>query len=261
MTRPNFRDGKAASVKTKVILYDGLEKRLLAYAVGAGAAAGLLASPPAATAEIVFSQTNISLHAGSTVPINIEGTPEFNLTDRFYSIPGSWSTALLNVNAGAGAGVVARGGSAAALKQGALIGSTELFQGGKALMAGAFRETQISSSVVFGKFANTTNHYLGLKFRLQGQIHYGWARFSMVTASANGPTVSAFFTGYAFETVPNRPVYAGQITELPAESQLLPLSGSSAAGRAGTLEPPSLGLLALGAPGIDAWRRRESLES
>jgi hypothetical protein len=212
-----------------------------------------------ALADIVFTPANISLHAGSAIPINIHGTPEFTLTDRFYIVTGSFSTALLNVTLSGGAGVVARNGSAAALRFGATVGSADAFQGGKVLMAGAFRETQISSSRVWGPFANTTDRYLGLKFTIQGQVHYGWARFSSVIATANGPAITARFTGYALETVANQSIYAGQTRYTPPAARLLrPPVGPS--DQTPTLEPASLGVLALGSQGLNAWRKKENLE-
>lgn len=227
---------------------------MLAYAVGAGAAAtGLLTSSLPAHAEIIFKPTNISLHAGNSFPITIEGATQFTLTDKFYIITGSFSTALLSATAGVSAAVVGHNEQASALKAGAAIGPPNQFQAGKALLAGAFRETQISQSVVFGQFANTTNRYLGLKFSLHGQTHYGWARFSKVNATANSPSVIAILTGYAFETVPNTPIRAGETSSAQlhlTEPQLRP-------GTATSLQLPALGLLALGSPALDMWRRPE----
>jgi hypothetical protein len=260
MTRPNSQGDKKAPDKVEVNLQKALEKRLLGYAVSAGAAAGLAAAPPPALADIVFTPANISLHAGSTIPINIHGTPGFTLTDRFYIITGSWSTALLNVTLSGGAGVVARNGSAAALRFGATIGSADAFQGGKVVMAGAFRETQISSSRVWGPFANTTDRYLGLKFTIQGQVHYGWARISSVITTANGPAITARFTGYALETVANQSIYAGQTRYTPPGARLALPPGGPSGERTPELEPASLGLLALGSQGLNAWRKKENLE-
>ena len=106
---------------------------------------------------------------------------------------------------------------------------------GKKQMAGAFCETQVSQSTVFGPFANTNHRFLGLRFTLQGKVHYGWARFTKVTASAcnGGPAISATLTGYAYETIPNKPIIAGK-TKGP---DVL------------TVQPASLGRLAQGSVG------------
>jgi hypothetical protein len=94
-----------------------------------------------------------------------------------------------------------------------------------------------------------------LKFVLHGEVHYGWARFNTVKATANPPTVRAFMTGYAFETRPNEPIQAGQTADVPSASLILP-EGRTATYR----QPAGLGVLALGSTGLDAWRRDASLE-
>jgi len=57
------------------------------------------------------------------------------------------------------------------------------------------------------------NRYLGLKFIVDGEVHYGWARLS-VTLS-HRPVyegVSATLTGYAYETIPDKTIVAGRTT-------------------------------------------------
>jgi hypothetical protein len=178
------------------------------------------------------------------------------LRNTFHVSTGSWSTQLLDINMKGSAFVVGSKGSAAALKRGAVIGPAAKFQTGKVLMAGAFRETQISSTRVFGPFANTTHRFLGLKFKVQGKVHYGWARFSSVIASAsNGPMISATLTGYAFETIPNKTIVAGQ-TKGPDDAGAEELNTTLTPP---TPKPATLGLLAMGAPGLSIWRRKESV--
>jgi hypothetical protein len=184
----------------------------------------------------------------------VDGTHDFTLSDKFYIITGSWSTQLLNINLSGNASVVGSKGSATALRKGAVIGPTDKFQAGKGLMAGGFCETQISSSRVFGPFANTTQRYLGLKFKVNGKVHYGWARFSSITAAAcnGGPAVSATLTGYAFETIAGKSIIAGK-TEGPDNDIEVPNASLTAP----TPEPATLGILALGSSGLSIWRREE----
>jgi hypothetical protein len=64
----------------------------------------------------------------------------------------------------------------------------------------------------YGQWANggkgLKNGYLGLKFRLNGGIHYGWARVSVTVKGDRFNT--ATLTGYAFETIPNKPIVIGK---------------------------------------------------
>ena len=83
-----------------------------------------------------------------------------------------------------------------------------------------------------GPFANVTDGYLGLKFEINGQTHYGWARFNVSTSGWN--TIDATLTGYAYEDQADTPIHIGPVPE-----------------------PGTLGLLALGFLGLGAWRRRK----
>jgi hypothetical protein len=237
-------------------LSESIHQRLSAYALAVSAAGVGIASVQPAQAKIVYTPTHHTLTNG-TLPIPIDGTHDFTLSDKFYIITGSWSTQLLDINVAARASVVGSKRSAAALKRGAVIGPTDKFQTGKLLMAGGFCETQVSASSVFGPFANTSQRYLGLKFKVNGKVHYGWARFASVKASAcnGGPAVSATLTGYAYETIPNKTIVAGQ-TKGPDDAST---EESNATPTVPTPEPATLGLLALGAPGLSIWRREVSV--
>jgi hypothetical protein len=100
-----------------------------------------------------------------------------------------------------------------------------------------------------------TNRYLGLQFIIHGRIHYGWARLSVERAN-----LTATLTGYAYETIPNKPIIAGKtkgVADEWAEEDFGP-GASLIAPVADTLQPASLGMLALGAQGVPLWRRKES---
>lgn len=236
---------------------DVIHRRLNFYALAASAAGvGVLALVQPSEAKIVYTPTHHTLTNG-TLPIPVDGTHDFTLSDKFYIITGSWSTQLLNINLSGNASVVGSKGSATALRKGAVIGPTDKFQAGKGLMAGGFCETQISSSRVFGPFANTTQRYLGLKFKVNGKVHYGWARFSSITAAAcnGGPAVSATLTGYAFETIAGKSVIAGQ-TKGPDDTNI---EGPNSFLTPPTSKSATLGMLALGTPALSIWRREELL--
>jgi len=62
--------------------------------------------------------------------------------------------------------------------------------------------------------------------------------------------MTAKITGYAYETVPNKPILAGTAATAIAEVQA-PENVNRKAG-------PSLGVLAVGADGLHLWRREEA---
>ena len=50
------------------------------------------------------------------------------------------------------------------------------------------------------------NRYLGLRFAINGKAHYGWARLNVSVSKG----IHATLTGYAYETIPNKPIIAGK---------------------------------------------------
>ena len=131
-------------------------------------------------------------------------------------------------------------GYAAALKVGAFIGRRQKFV---AARSGEMMASVQQSDTVFykyyGQWYNVTNRYLGLKFKIHGKIHYGWARLNVFF---HGFTLTGTITGYAYETIANKRIIAGK-TKVE--------DGGAAA-------PPSLGHLARGASVMSAWRLRRT---
>jgi hypothetical protein len=99
------------------------------------------------------------------------------------------------------------GGSASALGNGVTVGSQGKFQAGHEFMAQEAYYKRTDGYSTAGPWKETTGGYLGLKFIIQGQVHYGWARLN-VTATIKG--IYGAISGYAYETVPNKPIRTGQ---------------------------------------------------
>jgi hypothetical protein len=106
----------------------------------------------------------------------------------------------------------------------------------------------VNSFGAWGKDRRATGPYLGFKFLIDGEIHYGWAR---VNVHANFLDLSATLTGYAYESVANRPILTGfthgsvdassdasQQTQPPVAGSLGQLAvGASASGRSPASQP------------------------
>jgi hypothetical protein len=107
---------------------------------------------------------------------------------------------------------------------------------------------------------NVSNRYLGLKFKIDGKTHYGWARLT-VQLPGNF-LVKATLTGYAYETVAGKAIRAGQTKgdadDATVDSNFLnPDTSESTASVADSSDTPqstSLGALALGAQRVQARR-------
>jgi hypothetical protein len=103
-----------------------------------------------------------------------------------------------------------------------------------------------------GLWLNAQHRYLGLKFMIQGQVHFGWARLNV---SVTHDFFTATLTGYAYETIPNKPIITGDILgEAQTQDEI---SMEQPTVTAPTPEPMDLGFLALGSRGLSIWRREE----
>lgn len=224
-----------------------LERDLLWYTTAAGAAcAGVIASAMPAQGEIVYTATHTVIPARHKVQIDLnnDGIPDFTVSNyRFCTDICGRTLRALPSGGNAIAGVPKFLGLeyADALKPGSKIGSTIEFEG--KLMAASGTEYGYIGSWFGG---DVTNRYLGIKFLIKGEVHYGWARLNVISGSGK---IGAVLTGYAYETVANRPIIAGRMKGGDVASAL----DSSAAPHAGQFV--MLGSLALGAQGLPIWRR------
>lgn len=100
-----------------------------------------------------------------------------------------------------------------------------------------------------GPWATATGGYLGFRFLIKGEVHYGWARFTGYALQFG----SWYLNGYAYETIPDKPIMAGD-TKGNDNSNT---DGQEAALTAPAPKPATLGLLALGSPALSIWRREQ----
>ena len=234
--------------RTATKLNSRIEGKLLLYASAAGATcAGVALCALPAEGEIVFTPAHSFIATRHTLALDLnnDGTTDFIISnDAFRSVDLNGRTLRVyptGSNQIAGFKGLINTLYASALARGAVVGPKLPFQG--KLMAATGPEYGY-----VGQFQNVTNRYLGLKFLLNGQIHYGWARF---TVSSGTGRINVQLTGYAYETIANRPIIAGQ-TSGPAHVPEAPQAQATPAP-----ESPMLGLLAAGAPGLSLWRRGE----
>jgi hypothetical protein len=126
------------------------------------------------------------------------------------------------------------------IKKGGRIGGNRHFLASRGLLL-----TKTSRGGSFGLWYDARDRYLGLKFKIGSETHYGWARLSVV---GNYRTITATLTGYAYETISGKAIIAGA-TKGPDDA------GPTASLNTPTPEPATLGVLAMGAHGISIWRR------
>jgi len=188
-----------------------LGHRLSLYAAAAGATGvGLLALAQPAEAKVVYTPAQVTIAPNSTynLDLNNDGTTDFAIAQHSY--PGYSATLYVGPNAN---GVAARAGAAScgcnsafAFSGGVKIGPGRPFVSVEAELA---KVKKIHGSILsFGLWRNQNDRYLALEFKINGETHYGWARFNVEASYAQG--VVGTLTGYAYETIANKPIRAGQ---------------------------------------------------
>jgi hypothetical protein len=215
--------------------------------VACAAGVSVLALAGASEAEVVYTETYQVTHTGIPlyIDLNHDGINDFLLRTNFYvgtsgTDVGLSAWGVRNAdNLVAGRRFSSSNGyffsAAYALHVGALIGPKRNFSVTSPFMVEEHFNRRGNQYSDIGPWASkgkgVEDRYLGLKFVIHGEVHYGWARLSVTLGHQRQfDDVSATLTGYAYETVPDKPIIAGQIT------------GPDVV----TVEPATLGGLALG---------------
>jgi hypothetical protein len=222
-------------------LSSSLHHRLSLYAIAATAvSAGPLAVVPTAEAKIVYTPSHVIIGHGGVqrygLDLNHDGVTDITF-ETFLGGCTDGCQAALDILLPPGnqfRGQKAVGGFyyVLALRPGVKIDSTRM------LACRSFCEMAVSGTGAYGprgKWRNVKNRYLGLRFTIKGKDHFGWARLSVAIKPNQ---VRATLTGYAYETIPNKPIITGKT------------KGTDVV----TVQPASLGHLAIGASAIPAWR-------
>jgi hypothetical protein len=207
---------------------DSLNRQLNTYALVASAAGvSVLALAGASEAKVVYTETHQVTRAGVPlyIDLNHDGIKDFVLRTTWYA--GSYFKIGLDASGYRNTDNAVAGrrfshssyffSAASALPAGARIGPERKFPVHHPFMAEELfngRSSQYSDLGPWaGKGRGVRDRYLGLKFVVHGKVHYGWARLSVTLGHHRQfDDVSATLTRYAYETVPNKPIIAGQIT-------------------------------------------------
>ena len=237
-----------------------LEKSIAAYSI---AAAGMLSLTTVAHAQIVYTRLDLVNDIGSIkIDFNDDHLVDFVVHNRLYRENGNYSATLgLNGRMAPMAGVIPnQKGFAKVLSYGASIGSAAQFAS-----LSHRREVPLVSLFCFyqecgpvkGSWYNVQDKYLGVRFEINGQIHYGWVRLSVKRISSimrfHQHYLKVSVKDYAYESTPGKAIAAGDVgpKESSFDGNLVPRDKSAQA-----LVPQSLGLLSAGAAAIPLWRRQ-----
>lgn len=243
------------SPRNAVNIPGSVRHRLHTYTLAASAAGvTMLALAPLGEAEIIYTPANLQIHpiGTYTLDVNNDGTTDFTFFDTYYDFLGTLNVRGVGSNRVALAEGVRTKPAAEAIRSGRGIGPRRKF--------GVYNSSLVMASGWYnlyppynyrcgGPWKDKQNRYLGLKFMIGGEVHYGWARLSETCFHGNYHT--AVLTGYAYETIANKSIKAGQEqgtdegVEQPEPAEL-----TQPAQR-----PATLGMLARGSGAVVAWRQ------
>lgn len=270
MTKPELRNPISGRSRLGAQLNGKLDKALLSYVAAATAAGvGAMIAAQPAEAEVVYTPAHAHLSGTFYLDLNHDGVNDFKFvlahSSRCQGLCTTSSRRIrhdtaftsqhgeLNVYGLSSNQVFGEGSVASALRVGARIGPDGKFPGGNKMVSASDINSYTFDLAVNGpwkeaSFGSNTirNHFVGFKFLIKGEVHFGWARFNVSTKK--GANVSATLTGYAYETVVNKPIRTFDLP--PKTSAIAPAALDHSA------QPTSLGLLARGVDSLAVWRRR-----
>lgn len=234
------------------------DQRLKLYSVTAAAAGvSILALAQPSNAEVVITRKTIPLNpvnnVFTSIPVDVDrdGIADFSFSINDYFVHShSIRIGIVPLQGGAVVGTPAVHAPAYAsnLMRGAKIGHSARFSSkGFAEVERSFIPYAPSQyeRLLYGEWGgNSSNRYVGIRFLINGKTHYGWVRLSV---DATQFPLSGTITGYAYETVANKPIVAG-IAPAPAVKDTAAVEAPQSKG-------PSLGMLAAGAEAMPVWRR------
>jgi hypothetical protein len=248
---------RSSRPRTTAELPKSLHQQLNTYALAAGAAGvGLLALAPPAEAKIIYTPAHAKVVPALPVDLNHDGIVDFYLNSFFDSGTHGlsacqywWKDGSSSIFCSSYRGTNAIRTSVdskgrkfgAPLRYGEKIQRGEQFAKRKVILGEALSGG--GTPIWYGPWLNggkgVKHRYLGLKFKIKGRFHFGWARITVTTTSNN---FTATLTGYAYETIPGKAIVAGKT------------KGSDVT----TVYPASLGHLAAGASAMPAWRVKQT---
>jgi hypothetical protein len=255
------RPGKNASK-----LSPSTNARLGSYALAASAAGvSLLALAQPSAAEIIYTPANgkVGRDGGYNIDLNHDGIVDFRIVEMANS-RSAQSYNVLSAKAAKGNRLWCFNGSCSSAYP--FFGAARLASGneiGQAQVGWTSPRAEMGRAIVFprGTYSyaypwgyqggSRGNYYLGLSLKIDGENHYGWARVSVTFHRSSNPderSWEAHVTGYAYETIANKSILAGQTQESDPDAAVPKPSSLPTHTAPGNLQFGTLGMLAAGRP-------------
>jgi hypothetical protein len=210
-----------------------LDHRLLLYTIAAGAA---MVGATSSSAEVLFTPSKALLHgpiAKLDIDLDHDGLADFQVALKpCLSASGYQTIGCLKVYGASPSNEVVAdvAHDVAALRIRGPISS------GRAFLQSCYMGTAFGYHF---NWCNVTNRFLGVRFLVNGEVHFGWIGFRHVDGFRG--KMGAALAGWAYETQPDKSIGAGDM-------------GSSENGA--TIQPTSLEILSAGYSGVEQRRKR-----
>jgi hypothetical protein len=255
-----YHDSPPNNTQVGTLEHHNFEHRSMAYSMAA-AAAGVSLMALAAPAEgkvVITTHINIPVTSTVSLDLNHDGVADIQIGICGYSAGnfdcssrfplGAYSTNLSAKGLHGGGILDSKQTGALNLARSAPIGKSGYF-GQYGFMAERAGTAYTTAKPTGNWGSGQPNRFLGVKIIIHGATHFGWIRITVKNPTSKGK-LTATITEYGYETIANKKVLAGlasNSTNVPeAKTNLPAVSGAS------------LGMLALGAGGMEVWRREEN---
>jgi hypothetical protein len=251
----------AGQTRRSVKLAHSLNRELSGYVLAAGAAGvSVLALVPPSEGQIVFTPAHERIERSGAIfiDLNHDGIRDLTIREVTQTLGSHQTFHVYSVEAITPKGGAIRCGSysrrASALVRGASIGPSSPLRAGKELMV---QDSAYGVSFYGGYWlGDVVNKFLGIRFQIGQETHYGWARLD-VQLGPLGKGIGVKLTGYAYETRPDTAIRAGDRGGADGSDE----NSDSTSGAFSIPEPEvkqsGLGELALGASGTPLLRREQ----
>jgi hypothetical protein len=202
------------------------------WLVAAAALVCLLALAQPSEAKVIYTPANVVIQGFYNLDIDHDGVADFTIqnVEKFTSRCDQYAYVdeLPNPENGVVPYYDINGEWAAALPTGATIGSGRQFD--VSLVSMAFFSLNCPFEHFAGPWMDVVQRYLGLRFQVNGQTHYGWASLSVeLHQGRGGGSFVVTLTGYAYETIAGNSILAGQTSGAQDDPAIsLEHSGSAA---------------------------------
>ena len=213
-----------------------LDRRLLVYSLAVGTT---LVSVTPSNAEVLFTPSHAVLRGYSGrlgIDLDHDGSDDFMLFIRPVPCCSGYGSAPGLVANGGASNKVATTGP---YRFAEALNRTARIEQGRPFAAWAV----MSSAFGYLLWHDAEDKFLGVRFLINGQVHYGWIGFRSVSVAY--PVITAKLGGWAYETQPNQSILAGD-------------TGTASSGGMGSIEPSSLEVLSAGHTAIPQRRKRNA---